>query len=383
MILTTKQRFDIDPIRGVVAISLAVLHFYVASDLSGRFDQLFGNTGKWIVWNIRFGVESFFVLAGLLLAYSLRPVPGARLSIGGYLLRRFVRLVIPLWIAIWLVAANQWLPTLLGISTHTPPSTLREILIHMTFLDELFGIRNAAIGYWSMVSLEQFYILYILCFYVVGKLTQFAGKTQLWDHERWMAHLVLMVALSSAGWVIFRYQTGMPGQDATHPELNSPYAAQFKVTTFAMFLCLGILLFWAVRCGFARIHCGLAFAAVLSVGIFAGNNQQLAWKACLMAVILIPLSKGIQFPKNWLTRGLAFVGKRSYSLYLMHPIIGYRVLLVDRKLHQLGNWVVIFELIFAVACSIIGAYLFYRFVEGRCLQLAQKIQYRPQPVSGA
>src|SRR5688500_18643778 len=95
----SRREFDIDFFRGFVCLSLATLHFY-NSALYDSFLTLFGEAGKWVIWNLRLGVESFFVLAGFMMAHMMRPVPGEEVSISGYLKRRFWRLIVPYWTAV-------------------------------------------------------------------------------------------------------------------------------------------------------------------------------------------------------------------------------------------------------------------------------------------
>ena len=56
----SKRLYDIDWFRGFVCLCLTILHFYT-SPLFASFFRMFGSAGEYIVWNIRLGVESFFV----------------------------------------------------------------------------------------------------------------------------------------------------------------------------------------------------------------------------------------------------------------------------------------------------------------------------------
>src|SRR5688572_1134930 len=100
---SSGREFDIDFFRGIVCTCLILLHFYVLG-LFPHWNRLAENSVgaknlEFVVWNIRLGVESFFVLAGLMMAHMLRPAPGEDVSLGLYLKRRFFRLIIPYWIA--------------------------------------------------------------------------------------------------------------------------------------------------------------------------------------------------------------------------------------------------------------------------------------------
>lgn len=355
------DRFDIDPLRGLVCLSLCVLHFYVGP-LYGAFDDLFGEDGRNAVHRYRPGVESFFVLAGLLLAHSLRPIPGERVSAGAYLRRRFLRLVIPYWAAVLLATVDRWLPALLG-RPEPDAAGWKEVGARLLFIEELFGYPEAAVGYWSMVSLEQFYLLWVGA---LGLIMLFVPPGDSWRATRIMAVPTLVACVASAIWVCHSYYLG----DA------DPFGARFKLTKVAVYLTFGMLLYWSIRGGFGRWHFVVALVAV--GGMAAYTDRAAPYKALLIAAVLVPLVGGWRWPDSWATRALGFVGRRSYSIYLIHPIVGNRFLMVDaiRDGSGLSDWWAFAELIGALAVSVAAGAVFYRLVEWPMYQRAQRVKYR-------
>jgi peptidoglycan/LPS O-acetylase OafA/YrhL len=360
------DRFDIDPLRGLVCLSLCVLHFYVGP-LFEEFDALFGEAGRDAVHCYRPGVESFLVLAGLLLAHSLRPVPGERVSVGAYLRRRFLRLVVPYWAAVLLATADRWLPALAG-SASPQAAGWREVTARLFFAEEVFGYPEAAVGFWSMVVLEQFYLLWLGAF---GLVLLFPGTAHdPWRATRVMAVLTLAGCLASAAWVCHAYRMGEIGA----------FDGRFRLPRSAVYLTLGMLLYWHVRGGMGRGLLAIAVIAVLGVGIYTDRSQP--YKALILAAVLVPLVRGWHWPAVWPVRALGFVGRRSYSLYLMHVIVGNRFLMADavRSRAGLGDWWAIPELVAAIGVSLLAAMVFYRLVELPMYRRALRVRYRrPEP----
>src|SRR5262245_14785582 len=261
------DRFDIDPLRGFVCLSLCVLHFYVGP-LTEEFDALFGEAGRTAIHRYRPGVESFLVLAGLLLAHSMPPVAGERVSVGAFVKRRFLRLVVPYLAAVMLATVDRWLPGLAG-SASPQGAGWREVTARLFFAEEVFGYPEAAVGFWSMVVLEQFYLLWLGAFGLVLTFPRTARDP--WLATRRMAVLTLAACLASAVWVCHTYRLGEIGA----------FDGRFKLPKSAMYLAFGMVLYWHLRGGVGRWLLPVAVIAVLGVGIYTGRSQP--FKALILA----------------------------------------------------------------------------------------------------
>src|SRR5271166_4735315 len=147
-----RREFDIDFFRGWVCLSLMCLHFY-NSDLYDSFFALLGDTGKYMVWNIRLGVESFFVLAGFMMAHMLRPIVGEDVSLSGYVKKRFFRLILPYWCAVLIFVAYRWGVRLI-LHAATLPPTIGDVFAQMFLVQEFYIApeqleKLVPVGYWS------------------------------------------------------------------------------------------------------------------------------------------------------------------------------------------------------------------------------------------
>ena len=107
-----KRRFDLNPFRGIVCLWLMGLHFCMVTHLHEPLLRLAGDSGQWLLYHIRLGVESFSVLAGFMMAHMLTPRTGEEIRFGAYLKRRFYRLILPFWAAIFLAYLDLLLASL-------------------------------------------------------------------------------------------------------------------------------------------------------------------------------------------------------------------------------------------------------------------------------
>lgn len=354
------REFDIDSFRGFVCLCLVMLHFYAGS-LYPYWDRIGGGEMRFAVWNLRFGVESFFILAGFMMAHMLRPAPGESVSLGLYLKRRFYRLLIPYWVAVLLAAADRWLVYLVFKRGEAGLPSAGDVLAQLTLTPEFFHlreeVREAAQGLWSMVTLEQFYLIWLAVYAVVRWLVGTGNGTTAYGRaEKVMAFLTCAACVGSAA------------------AMMSGYNDRWRLPLYAIYLTTGMMLYWAVRQRFAM---SLFVVAVVTLAVTAVVTERSRPVAALLCIaILTPLARGYRLPKLGILRALAFVGQRSYSVYLVHGIIGQRVFSFASKLGGRGDWIAFPLLGVALVATLVAAMIFYRYVELPCRMKARTVQFR-------
>lgn len=352
------REFDIDSFRGFVCISLVLLHYYNSS-LYDFWRRIGGETLNYIILHMRFGVESFFILAGFMMAHMLRPAPGESVSLGLYLKRRFYRLIIPYWIAVALATADRWLVYLMFKrgGGHLPGAL--DVFAQLTLLQEYFRVGEAAFGLWSMVTLEQFYLLWLAVYAVVCLAFRSGdGSSAYGRAERVMAWLTFGAAALSAAALLVGYDY------------------RWNLPLWLIHLATGMLLYWAVRQRF-QIVLFVAVVALLAV-VAVETRESRPIKSLLVVAMLTPLARGYRLPKYAVLRGLAWVGQRSYSVYLVHGIVGLRIFSFASKLGK-ADWVPFVLLAVALAGSLLAATLFYKYIELPCRMKARRVQFRRSP----
>jgi peptidoglycan/LPS O-acetylase OafA/YrhL len=351
------REFDIDSFRGFVCLCLVLLHFYTGN-LNEYWQRLGGHCLEYAVWNLRFGVESFFILAGFMMAHMLRPAPGEAVSLTLYLKRRFYRLIIPYWVAVLLATADRWLVwTVLKRGGDRLPD-IWAVLAQLTLLQEVWNINEAALGLWSMVTLEQFYLIWLAFYALVRLLIRLGrvGPTGYGHPERVMAGLTFLACAGSAA------------------ALMVGYNYRWQLPLFAIYLTLGMLLYWALRQRFARPLFLAAVGLLAAVAIVTETSRPVT--GLLTVAFLAPLARGYRLPKSVILRGLAYVGQRSYSVYLVHGIVGQRVFSLASKLGGRDDWVAFPLLAAGLIATLLAAMLFYRYVELPCREKARSVKFR-------
>jgi len=107
---------------------------------------------------------------------------------------------------------------------------------------------------------------------------------------------------------------------------------------------------------------------ILSVIVFKTSDAAVALATTGTAVLIATVRIPRVAPVAWL-------GAISYSLYLLHVPIGYRVSTTIRRMSD-GELVPIFDVLGALAISIAGAALLHRYVERPSLRVAARVGYR-------
>lgn len=350
------REFDLDPFRGLVCLWLMGLHLCYMSEAHGPLLRLVGPTVAEILYHARLGVESFLVLAGFMMAHMLRPVPGVAVSLRAYFLRRCYRLLLPFWVAVLLAATDKW-AAYLSFGGGSGRPGLFEIGTQLLLVNEFLGVPEPAVGYWSLATLEQFYLLWLTSFAVVRLGTR--GPTADAAYQRAVARMatvgVVVLLASEAAFLA-------AGPEAVH------------LTRFAFYIALGSLLYGHARLGIGRWEFRLAVVALVAAAVGFLHSRLAA--ASVTTGVLYALARGACFPTWTVFGALRFVGRRAYSVYLIHAIVGLRVLSGFRLLSPHGDWLAIPLVAAAGLVSLVAADLFFRFVERPCQNLARRVRYR-------
>lgn len=330
------------------------MHFYFSTILEELTD-LTGTRFTWCLAHFRLGVESFFVLAGFFLAHSFRDNERQYLSARNFIRRRFLRLLLPYWVALVLAYLNHWLPNVL-LGRENPLPTVPEFLVTMFCVQNLFGVSDLNFTHWSMTILLQSYFLWAFAFWSVRR--GFLRHRYPNFHERTEAVLRLGVFVAS----LIAFAVLMNG-GPTFGELlpNLPY------------LGLGVLLYGAVLQNRGGACLLILAAADLGYGVWTGESKRFA--ALVSLLILFWIARGGRFPNVALVRFLAYFGKRSYSVYLTHMTVGYRVINLTNHIES-TVWTSLGLFLAAVVTSLFAALLFYRVVEEPLSRRVREIEYR-------
>ncbi len=321
----------LDPLRGFAALSVAWFHFTFCAELvTTRWLKASGEYG-WL------GVEVFFVISGFVIPYSLysggyRP----RRHFGRFLAKRMARLEPPYLASIGLVLALWYVSALfpqLGGSRHQFSAT--QLLLHLGYLNTFAGYEWLAPVYWTLGIEFQFYLFMALVYpLLVARSAAVRGAA--------LAGMAGMALFVHTPLLVFHYL----GLFALGALVFQYHAALISRRTFVA----AVLLFGVVTAASLNPLIGCVGAAT----------------ALVIAFVPLPRLPGV--------RGFVALGGFSYSLYLVHTIIGGPALMLGLKFGAGTAWELVAVAV-ALGVSLAGAAVFHRLVERSAQRLSSRIKY--------
>ncbi len=286
----------IEGLRGLAALSVMLVHLYLMPKATGLWPSGVPEGVTLVLGTGGRGVELFFVISGYLIPASLR----RHGSVGRFLVERVMR-IMPLYVLLHLVVflVGPWIAYkfLAGL---TPLAYATSFTANLLFLAPLVDLPLAQQNAWSLTYEALFYVWTAAAFLALG-----SGRNRI-------ALVPLVVGAAILVWLF-------------------PPASYFAVGIgFAM-------LDAPRRIGrTAGLPIGLASLAAMyglceHVSVFAG----LPFAALLFMLVLDP---GSGFATLLGGRWLRYLGRVSYSLYLVHPFVLFAILLIVRRAAPPEAW---------------------------------------------
>ncbi|MDO7854346.1 acyltransferase family protein [Hymenobacter convexus] len=321
----------IDALRAVAALSVCLFHFS-----SGTLPGLEVPAVRAAFAPGHLGVEMFFVISGFIIPYSLVVSRYRLADFPRYWLRRVVRIVPPAYCLLLLVV-GQWVFLAHGFHNATYSRLLAELSWSQILHNVLFTVSLTPSSWmsgilWTLAVELQFYLF-------VGLL--FRG---LFVRQPW--------------WFVLGFVAA--GRLQYQPVFDHLYFFHYS----SLFALGGVALLWQQR----RLP---AWAAVASAVLFGALAfRQLGLYAALVGVGTAGAITVLQVR----VPGLSYLGRFSYSLYLVHTLVGTTAALAleqlfppDSAAGKLGLAAV------CLAVAVAGTAVFYRLVEAPFVRLARRI----------
>ncbi len=344
------QRFVfVDALRGIAAMWVVLYHTFEAKQVANLELWL----PKWtaqLIHKGHLGVAIFFVLSGFVIAHSVDRRRVNAPYVGWFMLRRAVRLDPPYWTSI--------LATIVA-SRHVARPSYSTLLAHMFYLQDLLQLTPISPIYWTLCLEIQLYLVFVL-------LLAMARHFRFGSTDR----RSLRILFAAAAVVAALFPTGLVREE-TLP------AGLFLRSWYAFFG--GAFAYWALDGTIRRSAFYLWAGALAAAAIYVHNAGAVVSMA--IAALLLEVGRAGKL-RDWLNyRPLQFLGKISYSLYLMHGPIGGWILAYAfyHLTPHTAPWE-LFWLLVALAANCIGAWLFWRLIEAPCIRLARLCRPSDQPV---
>ncbi len=354
---------SVNVLRGVICLSVMGQHFA----------YLFTDPSVVVEWLIRFhpAAECFMVISGYTIAAIYHPKPtDLSFSVPGLVGRRLLILLGPYWAAVTLVyliplwrllAIASWIPN--PEVARLPEVTFFDVVLNLTGTSDIFARPPVLFTFWSLATLLQLHVIWAGLFWVIRQ--GFLWRKVLNHHANTLLVLHVLVFLAGVLSVGLSLR-----DDAPHEPVNSHW---WHLPFWFYFVAVGWGAYWATK-EWRWLMAGVPFALIL-VAVLTSSPRPFFAAATAVGLVLVTRHPTALAGRVW--GPLRAVGRWSYSVYLVHGIVGYRVMtaLTWAGVPQSGGWAVLHFAAGAVA-SVACAYGFHRLVETPVRRLASGIRYR-------
>lgn len=316
-----------------IASQLIVLHHLAAyGPLADAAQQVMPGAIGWFYDYARIAVQVFLVVAGFLAARGMSPQGGALAGSPWPLIaRRYLRLAIPYFVAIALAVAGAALARLWMDDEAIPaPPTLAQLAAHALLLQSVLGFDSLSAGLWYIAIDFQLFALMTLL---------------LWAGRAGGAAPALVLAMAAVALFLFN----------RHENLDN-----WAIYFFGSYG-LGAAAWWTGDrrrpAAWLGVIAGVALAALYI-------DFRLRIAVALAVALSLACSRRSGLLERWPEwPPLAFLGRISYSLFLVHfPVcLLANALFIRLGLNAPGSALAFLAL--AWAASVAAATLFYRWVE--------------------
>lgn len=347
LMLTQNKRFEfIDGMRGIAALMVVFFHLNIAiQNHSGGAIPYFLNQ---LLFHGYLGIQIFFVLSGFVIAYSLRRISMNVSFLVNFFVRRSIRLDPPYWIMILLTLSFAWFANSTFKSHLEFPFTAIQIFYNLFYLPDLMQVPLIIPVAWTLCIEFQFYIF-------------FALLIMLFQHVKTPYALCVWT-------LVFIFSLLQ----------NTPLAIlPLKPVTFIPHwysFFLGCATCWAML---RKIPIKFLFFLYLIVAIcsfWTSSPHAMTSLAVALLIYLVSLKDGLhQVLKHSFFQ---YMGKISYSLYLIHWLVGMKLIDLGYKIanNELEYPIFLFSLwIVALLLTILSADIFYRIIERPSHHLSRQL----------
>ena len=345
-------------LRGIAALAVVLFHLIHVGGVSPP--NLFEFIGR----DFGYSVHLFFILSAFSLMYSTEPWINRPDWLANYFIKRFFRIA-PLFyfmIALWIAAG------LFKVGVLKDPV---EIILNLTFTFGFVPFSGFVWGGWS-VGVE-------MIFYAVFPVVLLLIRT----HRAALLLLIISIIVSSA------LRSALYLQDINAKPLPAYYWSYFSFASNMCFFSMGIYAYlfsqsYKEHPRLLNVYVPIA-ATVIIGGLLSSDLGALLYSSARLDIVLWGI--GLSALCAWQSHqpsvviasdALEYLGERSYSIYLLHPVIifslkGYLLKLYDLCVPIAGGYsfficaaILMVVILVVVECS-------YRLIEVPGINLGRKL----------
>jgi len=353
-----KRFLYIDGLRGVAAMMVVLYHVQI--NLRPAVRGWFPHSIDFLFHWGNLGVDIFFVLSGFVIAHSVRNGAFSWAYMGRFAFRRSIRLDPPLWvtIALELLLIQAGFVLFPGISTVVP--SWEQVLANVTYTQRFFHLGDVVGVFWSLTYEVQFYFVLVLALVAYGKTLD--RRIDASTKQMLFLGFLIVPHLYS----LFIYLDILP----------LPLQGLFIDRWFQF--SLGILAWAVFRRMLHQRYFWIVALVTIILAVFLGPSDYRRWSilsSSVTAISLVLVGKRDAMHRVLAGPVIQFLGRISYSLYLIHPVVGWRFVSVVKEIFgpDLGVILGSLTLLGGVLISVASAWLMYVALEAPSLQFAHKI----------
>lgn len=315
---------ELDSLRGLAALSVLLFHFTNNQpEIKRSLEFRIGITG----------VDIFFMISGFVILLSITRITQLR----DFIVYRFSRLYPTYWVCILITATFIFF---------YQPSTLKlsDVFINMTMVQTFFGVEDLDGSYWTLL-IELLFYFWIIGVYLIKRIKDI--------EDVGLITLILILAYH-----IFR---------ESYPVAYSFVQAKFSITNHFPLFFSGILFYQIKFKGISAKKIIYMFISILSAFYLHDKGGRAMHMITEMSHDVIIVFFHIVFAlmitgklKFLVKPYFIFLGNISYSLYLLHQVIGRSIINTLLTVAHLNIYIAI---LIAMLCTISLAYLVTTYIE--------------------
>lgn len=344
-----KIRFEfIDGLRGIAALFVILFHlnYAIRTHDPDAFNFYIAELFNWGY----LGIQIFFVLSGFVIAYSLRHAQFTPQFLLQFFIKRSIRLDPPYWIIILLTLVIAAGAHLTFKSDQDFPFTFLQTFYNLIYLPDLMQVTLILPVAWTLCIEFQFYVFFaVLSMWLQRWNIQKPNRCIIWGS------LFLFSLLQNTPWAVL------------------PTKPLFFIRFWYSFF-LGCLVCWTMTHHTSKKLFLIACVMVAFCSIWTNTPHAIVSLGIAILIYIVSEKNSL----HTLLRGRFFqyMGSISYSLYLLHWIIGMKFIDGAYKLlgpNVEGTLIASFLLITAIALIIILSDQFYKYIEKPSLEYSKKL----------